>query len=49
MEKADFIFSTSQEERTYLNRVFEGNTSEVKFSASDGNYELYYPIKKETQ
>ncbi len=44
MEKVDFIFSTSPEERTYLNRVFDGNTSEVKFSASDGNYELYYPI-----
>lgn len=41
--KKDYIFSASKEDRDYLNKVFNEGFSEKKFSASDGNYELYYP------
>jgi hypothetical protein len=42
--KKDFIQETTKEERDYLDRVFKANLEEVKFSASDGHYELFYPI-----
>jgi hypothetical protein len=41
--KADFIVETTKEEREYLNKVFDQDQQEVRFSAHDGNYELYYP------
>lgn len=44
-QKVDFIFSTSKEERAYLKSVIDGKVSDYKFSANDGNYELYFPIK----
>lgn len=42
-KKADFIFETTKEERDYLNMVFDKNYKEIKFSAHDGNYQLFYP------
>lgn len=46
-EKRRFITATTQEERDYLNRVFDSETSETRFSASDGNYQLFYPYVKD--
>lgn len=43
-DKADFILPTNLEERDYLNQVFSGQTSERRYSSSDGEYELYFPI-----
>lgn len=43
--KADYILSTSSEERQYLHSVFDGENTEHWFSAHDGYYEIYYPIK----
>ena len=43
--KADFILSTSSEERQYLNSVFDNVISEHRFSSNDGRYEIYYPVK----
>jgi hypothetical protein len=43
--KPQFIFSCSPEERKYLASAFAGKTVERRFSASDGSYELYYPVK----
>lgn len=42
--KKDYIRETTNEEREYLNKVFYNNTKEVRFSARDGNYELFYPF-----
>lgn len=43
----DYIFSSSIEERDYLEEVFNDNNLEYRFSSSDGNYELFYPVKTE--
>jgi hypothetical protein len=43
--KADYILSTSSEERKYLNSIFDGVSSEHRFSSNDGRYEIYYPVK----
>jgi hypothetical protein len=45
-EKTRFIQSTTQEEREYLDKVFQKNLEEVKFIASGGRYELFYPYRK---
>lgn len=44
--KKDFIQSTTQEERKYLNLVFYHNLNEVKFNTKNGGYELWYPYVK---
>jgi len=43
-KKIKYILSTSSGERDYLNAVFDGTTEDHYFSASDGRYELYFPI-----
>jgi hypothetical protein len=45
--KRDYIFNTGKQERDYLSKVFNENYGEVKFSASDGKYELFYPYFKD--
>ncbi|MGB5971526.1 MAG: hypothetical protein WBG70_24690 [Spirulinaceae cyanobacterium] len=42
--KIDFIYSSSPEERLYLQQAFEQQQSDSYFSAHDGFYELYYPV-----
>ena len=44
--KKSFIQQTTQEEREYLNKVFYKNSDEIRFSAHDGQYELFYPYIK---
>lgn len=44
--KKDFIHQTTKEEREYLTNVFYKNLDGVRFSASDGRYELFYPYFK---
>jgi len=44
-KKCDYIYSTGTEEREYLTQVFNGQAEKLKFSASDGSYELYFPVK----
>lgn len=34
-------------EREYLNEVFFNESEEVRFSAADGSYELFYPFSKD--
>lgn len=43
-KKEDFIFPTNLEEKEYLNRIFFGLSKEMRYSAGDGNYELFYPV-----
>lgn len=41
--KKNFILETTKDERDYLFKVFDQNNKEIRFTAHDGNYELYYP------
>lgn len=45
--KKNFIQQTTKEERDYLDNVFYKNFRGVRFSASDGRYELFYPYLKD--
>lgn len=40
----DYIFSCSVEEKEYLLSIFNGENASPRFSAADGDYELYYPV-----
>lgn len=48
-EKRDFIYRCSLEEKEYLKKVFNDNYKESRFSAHDGDYELYYPISRKNK
>ena len=45
-QKKSYIRQTTQIEREYLNKVFFENCSDVRFSARQGKYELFYPYFK---
>jgi len=45
-QKKKYILETTKPERDYLNKIFELKSDEIRFSAHDGNYELYYPYFK---
>ena len=45
-QKKSYIRQTTQVEREYLNKVFFENCSDVRFSARQGKYELFYPYFK---
>ncbi len=45
--RQNFILETTKVERDYLSKVFNENSNEIRFSASDGNYQLYYPYSKD--
>lgn len=45
--KKSFIQQTTKEERDYLDNVFYKNFDQVRFSANDGHYELFYPYLKD--
>lgn len=44
LEMATYIFSATQEEREYLEKVFAGNEVMYKFHAERGSYQLYFPV-----
>lgn len=41
----DYLFQASIADRDYLRAVFEGQRQDMRFSAHDGSYELYFPVK----
>lgn len=43
IEKSTYIYSTSREEREYLEKVFTTGQTEFRFHAEKGNYQLYFP------
>jgi hypothetical protein len=45
--KQRFILETTKAERDYLSKVFNENYNEIRFSASDGKYQLFYPYSKD--
>ena len=46
-ERKSYLLRLSQPDRDYLNKVFDEGLTETRFTASDGNYELYYPYVKD--
>lgn len=42
--KTDFIYSATTEEREYMKNIFKKKSTRHRYTASDGNYELYYPV-----
>ena len=47
LDKKSFLMRITKPDRDYLNRVFDDGLTETRFTASDGNYELFYPYTKE--
>lgn len=45
--RKNYIRKTTKVERDYLIKVFRENYSEIRFSAKDGRYELFYPHFKD--
>ncbi len=43
----DYLFPASIRDRDYLREVFEGRRQDIRFSAHDGSYELYFPLKRQ--
>jgi hypothetical protein len=43
IEKSTYIYSTSREEREYLEKVFTTDQTDFRFHAGKGNYQLYFP------
>lgn len=46
IKKSNYILRTTLPERTYLDKVFKRESTENRFTAHDGNYELFYPYQK---
>jgi len=46
--KTEYIYSCSAEEREDLIECFQKKQEKHRFSAADGNYELYYPVKADS-
>ncbi len=45
--KKNFIIETTRQEREYLDKIFDNNKlQDIRFSAHDGNYQLFYPYRK---
>lgn len=45
--KRTYLMATAKPDREYLNRVFDEGLTETRFSAADGNYQLFYPYAKD--
>lgn len=43
IEKSMYIYSTSREEREYLEKIFTTQQTDFRFRADKGNYQLYFP------
>jgi hypothetical protein len=46
LKKRDFIRKTTSEEYAYLTRVFDESAQDIRFSAYNGSYELFYPYRE---
>ena len=45
LDKTDYIFATTAEERAYLKTLFDGNQNAPKFHADESHYSLFYPVR----
>ena len=46
VKKIDYVYSPNLKEREYLQKVFAGQTQEMRYEAEDGHYSLCHPYRK---
>ena len=46
VKKTDYVYSPDLKEREYLQKVFVGQTQEMRYEAEDGHYSLCHPYRK---
>ena len=46
VKKTDYVHSPDLKEREYLQKVFAGQTQEMRYEAEDGHYSLCHPYRK---
>ncbi|OFO38794.1 peptidase [Neisseria sp. HMSC065D04] len=46
VKKTDYVYSPNLKEREYLQKVFAGQTQEMRYEAEDGHYSLCHPYRK---
>ena len=46
VKKMDYVYSPNLKERKYLQKVFAGQTQEMRYEAEDGHYNLCHPYRK---
>ena len=44
LEMATYIFTATQQERAYLEKIFSGSDMNYKFNAENRGYQLYFPV-----
>ena len=45
VKKMDYVYSPNLKEREYLQKVFAGQTQEMRYEAEDGHYSLCHPYR----
>lgn len=46
VKKTDYVYSPDLKEREYLQKVFAGQTQEMRYEVEDGHYSLCHPYRK---
>jgi putative protease len=46
ISKTQYLYAPNLSEREYLQRVFAGQTNEIRYEAKDGNYSLCHPYRQ---
>ena len=49
VKKMDYVYSPNLKEREYLQKVFAGQTQEMRYEAEDGHYSLCHPYRKSSK
>ena len=44
--KKEYLHKTNQDERDYLDKIFNDKSTELRYRNHDGEYELFFPYKK---
>ena len=46
ISKTQYLYAPNLSEREYLQRIFAGQTNEIRYEAKDGNYSLCHPYRQ---
>lgn len=46
ISKTQYLYAPNLSEREYLQRIFAGQTNEIRYEAQDGNYSLCHPYRQ---
>lgn len=46
ISKTQYLYAPNLSEREYLQRIFAGQTNEIRYEANDGNYSLCHPYRQ---